>query len=107
MLNQPNDIVNLSIGYDFEGFSARVSMLYQDNIFKHPDFWMQNRVNSDKYTRWDLSVRQQLPWYGLQVYFNMNNITGANDVDINQKNSFPASEQRYGMTADLGLRMKL
>ena len=29
------------------GFSARISMLYQDNIFKQPDFWMQNRVNSE------------------------------------------------------------
>ncbi len=107
MLNQPNDIVNLSIGYDYGGFSARLSMLYQDNIFKRPDFWMQNRVNSAKYTRWDLSVRQELPWYGIQVFFNMNNITGENDIDINQKNSFPASEQRYGMTSDLGLRLKL
>jgi TonB-dependent receptor len=107
LLNQPNDILNLSLGYDYEGFSARVSMLYMDNIFKRPDFWMQNRVNSDKFTRWDLSVKQTLPWYGIQIYFNLNNITGAMDVDINQKNSFPASEQHYGMTGDLGVRFRL
>ncbi len=105
LLNQPNDILNLAIGYDYEGFSARISMLYQDNIFKRPDFWMQNRVNSAKYTRWDFSAKQQLPWFGLQVYFNINNIFGENDVDVNQKTSFPASEQRYGMSTDLGLRL--
>lgn len=68
---------------------------------------MQNRVNSAKYTRWDLSVKQELPWYGMQLFFNMNNITGENELDINQKTSFAAYEQRYGMTADLGLRIRL
>jgi TonB-dependent receptor len=107
LLNQPNDIMNVSVGYDLGGFSARASMLYQDNIFKRPDFWFQNRVHSDKYVRFDLSVKQRLPWYGLQVFFNLNNITGEDDVDINQKTAFPTYEQRYGMTADVGMRVKL
>ncbi len=107
LLNQPNDIVNLILGYDYQGFSARVSLLYQDNIFKKPDFWMQQRVNSAKYTRWDLSVKQDLPWLGMQLVFNLNNITGENELDVNQKTDFPANEQRYGMSADLGLRVRL
>ncbi|MGA9119938.1 MAG: TonB-dependent receptor [Bacteroidota bacterium] len=107
LLNQPNDIVNLTVGYDYEGFSARVSFLFQDNIFKNPDFWMQNRVNSAKYSRWDLSVRQQLPWFGIQFFFNLNNITGEDELDVNQKTGFPAYEQRYGMSANLGLGIRL
>jgi hypothetical protein len=107
MLDQPNDIVNLTIGYDYEGFSARVSMLYQDNIFKKPDFWSQLRTTSAKYTRWDLSVKQQLPWFGMQVFFNMNNITGENEIDLNPKTNFLANEQRYGMSADLGVMIRL
>ena len=107
MLNQPNDIANLAVGYDYEGFSARVSMIYIDNVFTHPDFWMQNRTNTAKSTRWDLSVKQDLPWYNVQVYFDMNNITGEKDISVNQRTSFPASEQHYGMTADLGLRVKI
>lgn len=107
LLNQPNDILNLAVGYDYAGFSFRLSMLYQDNIFKRPDFWMQQRVNSEKYVRWDLSVKQELPWFGMQIYFNLNNITGEDDVDVNQKTGFPASEQRYGMSADAGLRIRL
>ncbi len=106
MLNQPNDIMNFAIGVDYKGFSSRLSMLYQDNIFKQPDFWMQNRVNSDKYIRWDLSVKQELPWYGVQVFLNLNNITGENDTDINQKNGFPVTIERYGMTGDLGVRVQ-
>ncbi len=107
LLDQPNDVLNLSLGYDVGGFSARISMLYRNNIFKKPDFWLQQRVISDKFTRWDLSVRQKLPWYGIQLFFNLNNINGANDIDLNQKTSFPAAEQRYGMSADLGLRVNL
>jgi hypothetical protein len=26
---------------------------------------------------------------------------------VNQKNGYPASEQRYGMSADLGVRIRL
>lgn len=107
LLNQPNDIVNLAMGYDYKGFSIRVSMLYQDNVFKQPSFWMQERVLSAKFTRWDLSVKQDLPWSGLQIYMNLNNITSSNDININEKTNYPASEQRYGSEAQLGLRIRL
>lgn len=107
LLNQPNDIFNVSAGYDYEGFSGRFSVFYQDNVFKEASFWLQERVHSDKYLRLDLSVRQKLPWYGIQIFFNLNNITGENDVNLNQKTAFPAAIQRYGMTGDLGLRIKL
>ena len=107
LLNQPNDILNLAIGYDYGGFSARISMLYHDNIFKQPNFYSQLRIISDKYTRWDLSVKQKLPWYGMQLYFNLNNITSENDVDIVPRNSFPASEDRYGTYGELGLNINI
>ncbi|MBU0475339.1 MAG: TonB-dependent receptor [Bacteroidetes bacterium] len=106
LLNQPNDILNVSLGYDYAGFSIRVSMLYKDNIFKNPDFWLQNRVNSDEYLRFDLSAKQELPWYGIQVYLNINNLTSEDDIDINQKTSYITNQQRYGMSADLGVRVK-
>jgi hypothetical protein len=107
LLNQPNDILNLALGYDYGGFSARLSVLYSDNIFKRPDFWLQNRVNSAAATRWDLALKQELPWFGIQVYLSLSNITGTMDTDINPKTSLPANKQYYGMTGDLGLRVKL
>ncbi|HLP17648.1 MAG TPA: TonB-dependent receptor [Bacteroidota bacterium] len=107
LLNQPNDVINISLGYDYAGFSVRASMLYKDNVFKRPDFWAQNRVNSEKYVRYDLSAKQDLPWYGIQLFLNLNNITGEDDIDLNQSTSFITSMQRYGMTADLGLRIRL
>jgi TonB-dependent receptor len=107
LLNQPNDILNLSLGYDYGGLSARLSMLYQDNIFKRPDFWMQNRMYSAKFTRWDLAVRQKLPWFGIEAFLNLSNITAEEEIDVNEKTLYPANVQLYGMTADLGVRVRL
>ncbi len=107
LLNQPNDIINVSLGYDYKDFSFRASMLYKDNIFKKPDFWAQNRIHSKEYLRFDLSVKQKLPWYGIQVFLNLNNITGEDDIDINQKTGYITSQQRYGMSADAGIRLML
>ncbi len=105
LLDQPDNIVNLSLGYDYQGFSIRVSMLYQADIWTHPDIWPQTKGSTAAYRRWDLSVKQVLPWYGLQLYGDLNNINGADDISIIQaQTGVPSSEQAYGLTADVGLR---
>jgi TonB-dependent receptor len=106
LLYQPNNIVNFSLGYDYEGFSIRVSMLYHDDIFTGPNYWPQLRTQTSAYTRWDLAVKQDLPWYGIQIYGDLNNINGENDVSVIQAGGVPQSQQDYGMTADLGVRIK-
>lgn len=107
LLYQPDNIVNLSLGYDFEGFSIRVSMLYQADIFTGPNYWPQLRSSTSSYTRWDLAVKQDLPWYDLQIFGNLNNINSANDISVIQGGGVPQSQQDYGMTGVLGLRWKL
>ncbi len=107
LINQPNDIANLAVGYDYKGFSVRVSMLYQANVFEAANFWPELRANTAAYLRWDLAVNQRLPWEGLQLFFDLNNINSARDVQLNQGSSFPTAEEHYGMTADLGLRWQL
>ena len=99
-----NVLFKRTLGYDYEGFSARVSLLYQANIFKNINFWPEYRQDTDKYTRWDLSIKQKLPWYGIQAFLNINNINGARDVNLEEGNNYPASIQDYDMTADLGFR---
>jgi TonB-dependent receptor len=107
LIYQPDDIVNLSLGYDYKDFSIRVSMLYQSDIFTGADFWPQLRSHTKDYTRWDLSAKQNLPWFGIQIYGDINNLNGAKDVSIIQGGGVPTSEQDYGMTADFGIRIKL
>ncbi len=107
LLDQPNNIANLSIGYDYASFSIRISMIYQADIFTSTNFWPQLRGHTSAYTRWDLAAKQDLPWYGMQLYGDLNNINGANDISVIQGGGVPLAQQDYGMTADLGIRLKL
>ena len=82
-------------------------MLYQSDIFKGTNFWPEKRSSTDDYLRWDLSLKQQLPIEGLQVFYNLNNFTSASDRALLRGNNFPTSEQHYGLTMDLGIRYRL
>lgn len=107
LINQPNDIVNLSIGYDYKDFSVVVSTIYQANVFNQTNFWPELRADKAKYLRWDLSAKQDLPWFGLEAFFQLNNINSESDIYLVRGSGFPNSEEDYGMTANLGLRWRL
>ncbi|SMO53848.1 TonB-dependent receptor [Gracilimonas mengyeensis] len=106
LLNQPDDILNLTVGYDLGGFSARISYQYTDNILRG--------INStydelDSYTapykRWDFTARQKLPWLeGLEAYLNVNNITNTPDRQFSSTRRKLSNVQYYGRTAALGVR---
>ncbi|MEJ2627309.1 MAG: TonB-dependent receptor, partial [bacterium] len=64
LLDQPNHILNAYLGYDYKGFSSRVSVTYQDNSARG----IGGRYREiDSYTREffriDFSDRQYLPYY--------------------------------------------
>ncbi len=104
MPDQPNDIFNATLGYDFKGFSARLSFLYQDNVLGNPGIRAELDSFTDALYRWDLILYQRLPWRGFQAYLNLNNITDSSDrqfVSVLQKLS---SADYYGRTVDIGLR---
>jgi TonB-dependent receptor len=107
LINQPKDILNMAIGFDYKGFSSRISMLLQSDVFKGESYWPELRVITDDYVRWDFSAKQDLPWFGIQAFFDLNNINSARDVDINQGSNFPEAEEHYGLTANLGIRLSL
>ncbi|MDA8753654.1 hypothetical protein N9N24_04070 [Candidatus Marinimicrobia bacterium] len=43
LLDQPDKILNVSVGYDYKGFSGRLSMLYNDNVFVSTNFWPEKK----------------------------------------------------------------
>jgi len=106
IVHQPNHIFNISMGYDYKGFSARVSMLYTDDILTSTNFWEELRASTDKHVRWDLSVKQKLPVKGLMLYLNLNNINNAVDRSLIAGSSYPSREEYYDFTGDLGLRYR-
>ncbi len=107
LIDQPNNIVNLSVGYDYQGFSVVASMIYQANVFYGTAFYSSLRSDKAQYYRWDLAVKQNLPWHGLQLYANLNDLNNESDIYVIRGSGFPTSEQDYGMSASLGLRWSM
>ena len=107
LVQQPDDIFNIQLGYDYKGFSARISTLYQSRIFKGSNFYKELVQYTDSYNRWDISLKQKLPWYKLQIFCNINNLTGAADRDLIAGKPWNSRIQHYGTTVDLGLRIEL
>jgi outer membrane receptor protein involved in Fe transport len=107
LINQPDDILNLSIGFDYSRFSILASMIYQANVYNSTNFFNSLRSDKAKYLRWDLSVKQGLPWFGLDIYLNINNLNSESDAYLIRGSGFPNSEAHYGLTADLGVRWRL
>ncbi len=102
--DQPNHILNATLGYDFRGFSARVSFLYQDNVLGSPSTREELDSYTDALRRWDVIVYQKLPWNGFKAYMNLNNLTNSSDrrfVSVLEKLS---SADYYGRTIDIGVR---
>lgn len=108
LLDQPNEIINLSLGYDYKGFSGRLSMLYNDDVFMNTAFWKELRQTTDSYRRWDLSIKQELPVDGLELFLNASNLTETSDVNRfrgqTENGDNLATEQYYGRTIDFGFR---
>jgi len=107
LIYQPGDILNITIGYDYKGFSTRLSFLYQDDIFAYTHFFKELRGVSDKYYRVDLSMKQKLPWKGFEFLVNISNLSSSVERDINISTGYPLKEQHYGITFDAGIRYRL
>ncbi|MBW7886781.1 MAG: TonB-dependent receptor [Bacteroidetes bacterium] len=108
LIAQPNELFNLSLGYDLMGFSIRVSFQYTADIFGGPNQWPQLVATTSPYRRWDISLKQDLPLPGLQLYSNLVNLNGAYDrTTIAASNQIPRTMQQYGFVGELGLRWTL
>jgi len=104
MPDQPSSITNITLGYDYKGFSIRASYLYQSDILRSLASNPENDRFTEDYYRYDLSVKQQLP-FNLQVFGNFNNLN--NRADRNYQSSignYPTFIEYYGFTMDLGVR---
>ncbi len=104
LLNQPDDVLNAYIGYDYEGFSGRLSFLFQGNSVSTIGAFAEQDGFTKDYFRIDASVRQRLPWTGLQLFLDISNLNNRrNDAAQASIGGF-TSQQYYGLTANFGVR---
>jgi len=104
MIFQPNDIANVSLGYDYDGFSGRLSFLFQGNMVSGIGTREEQDGFTKDYFKIDASLRQKLPWEGLQIFLDVNNINQRADISVQKTIGGSTSEAYYGLTAELGLR---
>jgi len=104
MISQPDHLLNLTLGYDYKGFSIRWAMRYSSGIFRSANWYEKLRGYSTDFYRYDLAIRQKLPVEGLEFFLNINNLT--NEVERNTINhmNFTSYLEDYGRNANLGLR---
>jgi hypothetical protein len=81
-------------------------MIYQSDVFYVTNFKSVLRSDKANYVRWDLSVKQGLPWYDIEVYCDVNDLNKQSDDYTVRKHGFPTADYNYGLTADLGIRWK-
>ncbi|MEJ2544862.1 MAG: hypothetical protein P8Y99_12420, partial [Calditrichaceae bacterium] len=107
LLDQPDHVLNSYIGMDYKGFSARVSFLFTDNAARYIETRNpENDSYTEPYFRIDFSARQQLPWFNSELFLDVANL---NDRDNEWTQSSTGGYQgirNYGLTANLGLRIR-
>lgn len=104
LIDQPDHLINIVLGYDYKGFSVRGSMRHKSNVFLQDNFFPQLRAFSEPITLFDLSLKQKLPFNGLQIYSNTANLSEAIDTNTNQGSGWFTNREFYGITSEIGLR---
>lgn len=112
MPDQPAHIFNITLGYDIEGFSARLSYLYQTNKLSYIAYdgtYPTSRISSytGGYGRLDLTLQQKF-YQNIQVFANFNNLNNRHDQNfIGSELNHPSYIEYYGFSMDLGVRYSL
>jgi TonB-dependent receptor len=111
LLNQPQQIANVSLGFNFKGFNAWISYQYNGLIYTGVNYHGASRWDTEKlhFNRWDLQLTQKFKiakMSGFEVIANIANIS--NFVESQKLRGDPrlTYQEKYGMTADLGVRYR-
>ncbi len=105
--NQPSDIINVALGYDYKDFSGRISLQYTSDVFIGTNFFQERRSSSDDLTVVDIRLNQKLPWYGIEVYCNFVNVGGSIETVRFAGENKLRSQSHYGSAILAGLKWRL
>jgi len=107
LIDQPNHIVNVYVGYDYEGFSSRLSILYQDNSARYNGgAYPENDSYTKEYFKVDFHASQKLPWYNIELFLDLINLNNEKTRWVQKSTGGYQGIQNYGLTANLGLRIR-
>jgi TonB-dependent receptor len=109
MEDQPTSILNVILGWDYKGFSSRISYRFQSQTVEGLDsrYSLFDRFY-DSFSLLDLTLKQKIT-KNISAYVNFKNINRQIDdyfFDEQQENpALPTNSQSYGMRIQFGGRM--
>ncbi len=115
--DQPEFFGNVSLGYDIDGFSFRISVFHQSSFNTSFSADQTGDEVQDAYTKWDLAFRQRIN-DNISVFLNVNNLTDSGESTSIANRSAPVRQtgvserllpndsNKYGRSADLGVRIE-
>jgi TonB-dependent receptor len=111
LLYQPQQIANVSLGFNYKGFNAWISYQYNGLIYTGVNYHGASRFDSEKehFNRWDLQLTQKFKiakLSGFELIANIANITNFTESQKLRGDPRLTYQEKYGMTADLGLRYR-
>lgn len=74
LIQQANDVVNVALGFDYKGFSGRVSFNMTGNLLNNVGSRPELTSFTGNIYRWDFMLKQDLPIEGLSVSLNGVNV---------------------------------
>ena len=106
----PEFFANVILGYDFKGFSFRISYFYKDGYPLPNDIMYQGvQVKENKQSRLDIAVKQQI-LDNIDLILNLNNLTNSKEESLYKFFGQPwktAQAYRNGINYDLGIKVSL
>jgi TonB-dependent receptor len=111
LLYQPQSIANVSLGFNYKGFNAWLSFQYNGLIYFDINYHGVTRLDKEKekFNRWDLQLTQKFrigKVKGFEVIANIANLTNFTESQKLRGDPRLTYQERFGMTADLGVRYR-
>jgi TonB-dependent receptor len=111
MLYQPQQIANVSLGFNYKGFNAWLSYQYNGLIYTGKNYRGAPRLDSQKehFNRWDIQLTQKFKiakLSGFEVIANIANLTNFTESQRLRGDPRLTYQEKFGLTADLGVRYR-
>jgi TonB-dependent receptor len=103
---QTEYIGNASVGYDYKGFSGRVSVTFQGRYLASVSALAYQDVYQKAFSRWDLTLKQEMT-ENLTAFLHVNNFTNVIEGQYLAFRNLDNGGYLYGVTADLGVQISL
>lgn len=106
MLSMSPHIVHLSLGYDVNKFSARISAIFQGTKASGYSRIPSRDNFTQKFWRLDAAIKQGIGenW---NIFLNLNNLTNQQDINFTRNDTYLTRIQTYGFTGTMGLQFKM